>query len=166
MTELSAVFPYLMRRDDIGGILGEECESPIATSLSSSSEYLTTKSPWSLQVNQYMEGPRCVALEQALCARADVFVGCRWTSFGPRIEVLRAAYRRSSFWFTQTQSEISPSWAPREGMAILAQQRQKQEHNLKLKKRCKSKEKKMSMLRGVALLGEREVATSKSNLNC
>ena len=95
---LDDAFPLLVRRQNID-ILGQECQDPLTYEDASTSDIESTVSPWSLQNNNRLEGPRCAALEQALCSRADVFVGCRWSSFGPRIALLRAAEGKESLWF-------------------------------------------------------------------
>ena len=86
---LFSAFPSLLRKQELG-ILGQECDGSIAPPLPASSEQETTVSPWSRQKDEKLEGPRCVELEQAICARAAIFVGSRWSSFGPRIGTLRA----------------------------------------------------------------------------
>ena len=81
--ELKNVYPYLFTLKDLGDTFGGDC-------------------------NANINGLMCVALEQHLCARGEVFIGSS-TSFGFRIESLRSfrfgekEKNRNTFWFDQTK---------------------------------------------------------------
>jgi hypothetical protein len=138
---LSSAFPNLMRRQDLD-VLGQECLDPTAPPLPASSEQETIVSPWSQQNNVNLEGPRCVALEQAICARATIWVGTRWSSFGPRIGILRAARGKESLWFTEAigHDESTPEGASEERTDLLRREREKEYAQAKKLERTRRRE--------------------------
>ena len=96
---LKEAYPLMYTLEDMKDVLGADCT-----------------------VN--MRGQMCVILEQHICARATMFIGSGFSSFGNHIATLREVDQRLSFWF---DGDINVGQAP--DLFLRLQYSRKHEHH-------------------------------------